>query len=135
MAFCSKCGAQMNDGSAFCPSCGAATQAQQQQQQQYQQPQYQQPQYQQPQYQQPQYQQPVKQPANGLAVASLVCGLLSFFVAAFIFGLLSVIFGGVAKSKGNRGGMATAGIVLGIIALVVWLICVIAFESMFGMFF
>ncbi len=25
MAFCSKCGAQLNQGAAFCPACGAAT--------------------------------------------------------------------------------------------------------------
>ena len=25
MAFCSKCGAQINDDSAYCPNCGAAT--------------------------------------------------------------------------------------------------------------
>lgn len=25
MAFCAKCGAQVNEGSAFCPACGAAT--------------------------------------------------------------------------------------------------------------
>ena len=61
--FCNKCGASMQDGATFCPSCGAqqataAPQAPQYQQPQYQAPQYQQPQYQQPQYQQPQYQQP-----------------------------------------------------------------------------
>ena len=27
MAFCAKCGAQVNEGSAFCPACGAATSA------------------------------------------------------------------------------------------------------------
>lgn len=32
MAFCSKCGAQLNDNARFCPACGATTGAQQPQQ-------------------------------------------------------------------------------------------------------
>ena len=60
--FCNNCGAQIPDGSPFCPSCGAQ-QAQQAQQQAYQQqPQgYQQP-YQQQGYQQPYQQQAYQQP-------------------------------------------------------------------------
>ena len=37
MAFCGKCGAQLNDGAKFCPSCGAPTGSEQAQQQTYQQ--------------------------------------------------------------------------------------------------
>ena len=51
--FCSKCGNQFADGSAFCPSCGQPVNAAPQQPAQPQQPVYQQPVYQQPQYQQP----------------------------------------------------------------------------------
>jgi len=61
MAFCTKCGAQVPDGTAFCTSCGAsiaaaapAAAAPQPEAQPQPAPQYQQPQ---PQYQQPQYQQ------------------------------------------------------------------------------
>ena len=73
MAFCGKCGTQVNDGVRFCPGCGAAIEAaaapqqQAQPQQVYQQPV--QPNYQQtvqPNYQQPPqpgYQQPPSQPA------------------------------------------------------------------------
>ncbi len=39
MAFCGRCGAQLNDGAKFCPSCGAPTGSEQAQQQTYQQPQ------------------------------------------------------------------------------------------------
>lgn len=56
MAFCSKCGAQVQDGVAFCPECGNQLQSAQQPQQNYQQ--YQQP----PQQQYQQYQQPPQQP-------------------------------------------------------------------------
>lgn len=66
--FCTNCGNQIPDNSAFCPNCGTTPSAPAQQPQQpvYQQPQqpvYQQPAYpQQPAYQQPVYQQP-QQPA------------------------------------------------------------------------
>ena len=57
-------------------------------------------------------------PGKGFAIAGMVCGIVAFFFAGFILGLLGIIFSGVAKSKGYRGGMATAGIVCGVIALV-----------------
>ena len=57
MAFCSKCGAQVNDGTTFCPSCGAPIGQQAQQQARPQQAQQPQQQAQQPQQQRQQYQQ------------------------------------------------------------------------------
>lgn len=136
--FCKYCGANCPDNAQICSACGSNLTMQQQpaqaayQQAQPQQPQYQQPQYQQP--QQPQYQQPqqvpyqpgqmpypqpvMPAPGKGLAVAGLVLGIISFFCIPVVTGLLGIIFGGVAKSKGYRGGMATAGIVCGIIGIV-----------------
>lgn len=80
-----------------------------------------------PPYQQPmQYQHPSQnyynpmlyEPARGLSIASLVMGILSIPLAAlFIFGVLGVIFAAVAKSKGNRTGKTTAGLVLSIIGV------------------
>lgn len=79
--FCTKCGNQFADGSAFCPGCGAPAEVAPQQ-----------PQYQQP--VQPQYQQPAPQvaPAGamdlkkiwhmviaGVAALALIVGLLSIF--------------------------------------------------------
>ena len=96
---CNRCGAQNPDNANVCCNCGAA--------------------FGQPVYAQPA---PMVQPAKGLAVASLVLGILSLFVAAYICGALAIIFGGVAKSKGNRSGMATGGIVLGIIGIVLMII-------------
>ena len=92
--FCTKCGNQFADGSAFCPSCGTPVQAAPQQPvyQQPVQPQYQQPVYQQP--VQPQYQQPAPQAAPagamdlkkiwhmiiaGVAAFALIIGLLTMF--------------------------------------------------------
>lgn len=110
---CTNCGTQMAEGTAFCPNCGAAQGVQAPVQPQ-----------------QPVYgYQAAPQPAKGLAVAALVMGILSFFLFPIVTGLLGIIFGGVAKSKGNRSGMATAGIVCGIIGLVAWVIMLIAVQN------
>lgn len=61
-------------------------------------------------------------PTNGMAVASLVFGLVGMFLFPVIAPLLAVIFGHVARrqirnSGQGGGGMAVAGLVLGYIAL------------------
>jgi hypothetical protein len=67
------------------------------------------------------YPQPAKQ-GNGLAVASLVCGII---------GLL--IFGVIALQRANRGapgkGMAIAGLVLGLIATILAIILIAVITS------
>jgi hypothetical protein len=74
---------------------------------------------------------------NGLAVASLVLGILSivlFFTVAFpiILGILAVIFGAIAWSKANQGaehkGLAIAGLICGILGIVV----MVAFVAAVG---
>lgn len=65
---------------------------------------------------------PVKQPGDGMAVASLVLGIISVACCYHIFipGILSLIFGIVARSKGTgKGGMAIVGIVLGAISILI----------------
>ncbi|PRY38339.1 uncharacterized protein DUF4190 [Spirosoma oryzae] len=78
-----------------------------------------------------QWRQRKSQPAgtvSGLAIASLVCGILAFFVFGIVLGILAIIFGGVALSKIRKNpevsgrGMAVAGLVLGIVATVVTVI-------------
>ena len=115
------------------------------QQPQYQQPQYQQPQYQQPQYQQPyqqsQYQQqPINQQpyyqyapvdpsmvsqqntSDGFAIASLICSIVGFAACCTVVpSLLAIIFAAISKAKndGTRPtGVSTAGLILGIIGLI-----------------
>lgn len=65
---------------------------------------------------------PAIQPTNGMAVASLVLGILSlllFFtiVPPFILGALAVIFGALGLSKAKQGapnkGLALAGLICG----------------------
>jgi len=68
---------------------------------------------------------------NGMAIASLVCGIAGFFCG--VTAVLGIIFGFVAKRQirdagGVQGGdgMATAGIVLGFIVVALVLISIIA---------
>lgn len=117
--FCNKCGANLPDGTTFCPNCGAPMQNG----------------YQQNGYQQNGYQQPVSQPGKGLAIAGMILGIISFFCFPAITGALGIIFGAVAKSKGYRGGMATAGIVCGVIGIVLWLIMLFALDNVSMMMF
>lgn len=117
MAFCTRCGTQNPDYATSCSNCGTAltpTAAAPT------------PAYGAP---APTPVAPVAEPGKGLAIASLVCGIVSFFCFGFILGILAVIFGGVAKSKGFTGGMATAGIVLGIIGLATYVILIISCGS------
>lgn len=121
--FCRNCGTQMADGTMFCPTCGATQVAQAPVQPQ------------QPAYGYAPVPQADPQPAKGLAVASLVLGIVSLIMFAVIAGPLGIIFGGLAKSKGNRSGMATAGIVCGIIGVAGWLLIQIFLQgTLFSMF-
>jgi hypothetical protein len=64
-----------------------------------------------------------KPPTNGLATASLIFGIISFFLCPLVGSITAVICGHVAHSQIRRtgesgSGMATAGLVLGYINLV-----------------
>jgi hypothetical protein len=89
-----------------------------------------------PQYQYtPQGAPQMQQPGNGIAVASMILGIVSlvlFFLwfLAPILALLAIIFGalgiGKAKKIGGKGkGMAIAGLVTGSIGLVVSIIIIV----------
>jgi len=125
-------------------------QQQQYQQPQNQQPQYQQPQYQQPQYQQTQYQQPLQpgyqyqqnqdtepRKSNGMAVAALVLGIVSFVLSCvYYISIPAAIVGlilGIISIKGNKGrkGMAIAGIILSGIGLLFALVIVFGIVALF----
>lgn len=66
----------------------------------------------------------------GLAIASMVCGILSvlccFKIIKLILAIIAVIFGGVALKKRHRGrGMAIAGLICGLLALILFVILIL----------
>jgi hypothetical protein len=76
---------------------------------------------------------------NGMGTAALVLGILGIVLFFFpyisvILALLGVIFGGIGIQRANRGeannkGMAIAGLVCGIVGLVISIILLIAIGS------
>jgi Domain of unknown function (DUF4190) len=72
----------------------------------------------------------------GKATGALVCGIIGLFACGVILGPVAIYLGTTAKREieGSGGrlkgtGMATAGIVLGIIAVVVFVISIIVVIS------
>lgn len=69
---------------------------------------------------------PPTEPPPGLAVASLVCGIVGLLLIPFICGVLAIVFGVVATNQINArpgrggGGMAGWGVALGVVSIIVW---------------
>ena len=76
-------------------------------------------------------------PTSGLAVASLVFGILSWLLCPLVGAVIAVICGHLAKShiqtSGEGGsGMATAGMVLGYVHLAFWAIGILFWIFVLG---
>jgi hypothetical protein len=72
-------------------------------------------------------------PTNGLAVGSMVCGILEIFTLGFA-AVPAVILGHVARAQirqtGERGdSMAVAGLVLGYIGILGWLFIILVIAG------
>jgi hypothetical protein len=81
---------------------------------------------------------PAASRTNGLAVASLVLGILAlvlFFTIVFpiILGILAVIFGAIGWAKANQGadhkGLAIAGLILGVMGIGAMILFVAVFAT------
>ena len=105
--FCPKCGSQNADSVSFCSYCGTPTVENKQP-----------------------IQQPATRPGHGMAVASLVLGIIGLVLIGLLFGILAIIFGRVAMNQGYKGGKAKAGVTLGSIAVVSWVIIIIGTTSL-----
>jgi hypothetical protein len=82
---------------------------------------------------QPGYYPAVNTPTSGLAIGSLVCGILELFTLGFA-AIPAVILGHLARNQirrtGERGdGMAIAGLVLGYLGIGIWTLIIIALAS------
>lgn len=84
---------------------------------------------------------PTRSLPTGMAVASLVLGILGLLTSAFLLGgllgLVAVILGVIALSKIKRGeaggrGMAVGGIITGILAMLVTILIVATVGAFFA---
>ncbi len=121
--FCSKCGEKNPDDSKFCSKCGEALTAPKA---------------------------PAAAPAaapaparraaaggktSGMAIAALCTGIVSFFINPLA--ILAIIFGWIGMSQTTKDpdlkgrGMAVAGLVLGIIVGIFWIIAIIWMSTAF----
>ena len=69
--------------------------------------------------------QPAAKSGAGFSIASFVVGLVGLLVAGLICGTLAVIFGAIGLKRGKRG-LAIAGMIIGIVDVVVVLIALAA---------
>jgi len=70
---------------------------------------------------------------NGLGIGALVCGILGFCCCG-ILSVVAIILGAIGISKDDEPGMAKAGLILGIISLVVGiLLYIFVFSALFTM--
>ena len=134
---CNNCGTYNDDSARFCSGCGTEMSAQPQQNSN-------------PQPQQEVNVQPAVQNQNyynqapnynyapapitpddgkGLATASLVCGIVSFFCVPIILSILAIIFGKMAQSKGCKETSAKAGIICGIISLALAVVFIVLYIA------
>jgi uncharacterized membrane protein YvbJ len=118
---CPNCGEKNPAGAKFCSKCGAALTAKAEKA-------------------------PARRAApaagertSGMAVASLVLGIVGFFFLGFL-SILAIIFGAIGLSQTGKDpslkgrGMATAGLVLGIIGIlggIIWAIIAALFSMTF----
>lgn len=79
-------------------------------------------------------------PTSGMATASLVCGILGLLgCGGCLTSILAIIFGYVSLKTIDRGeasgrGLAISGIILGIVATIIWTIVVICYILFFVAF-
>lgn len=58
------------------------------------------------------------EPGSGKATASLICGIIGLLCFGPVLGIISICLSISAKNEGNTSGVATAGLVLGIIDII-----------------
>jgi len=73
----------------------------------------------------PYYQPPVKQGPDGYAIASLVLGIVSFFVIPIIGAILAIVFGNKSIRDTGVNTMARVGKILGIVSLCIYLVAIV----------
>ena len=65
----------------------------------------------------------------GFGIAALCCGILGFFFLPFLLGPCAIVFGALGLRNSGRG-MAIAGLILGIIQVLIVLLAVLFLASL-----
>jgi hypothetical protein len=70
---------------------------------------------------------PPKVPMKGLAITSLILGVLSLVITSygFFFGILGLVFSIVARKCGNRQKISLIGMILSIVSLGIWVLVIL----------
>lgn len=131
--YCTYCGTKMNETDKFCPNCGADSglgAKVEQNNNVIQQPNIN--------NQQANYNNVVQggtKKVNGLAVTSFVCSMVGIVVFGLIMGILAVCFGAVGLSRTKYfpeetgKGFAIAGIIVGIIEIIIMIFYIVFVRS------
>lgn len=137
MNYCPMCGSNLDPDCNFCPNCGfqmteftlssdknttpASVQKIPSQSQV------------QPRYRpQPQMQQQYYPPSNTNGTVALIFGILGFFLIPIIGSIIAIIFGAIARSREPQSSTGKAGLVLGIVGIIFW---ILLYGFIFLMFF
>lgn len=139
MNFCRQCGTKIVASWNVCPNCGHNLKSERE----YQQPAQPQPPVQIYTQQEPKYQTQQYQPYNYRSrsnntngIVALIFGLLGLFgVIPIVGSIVGIVLGAVGKNNDDDPSMAKAGLVLGIIGLVVWIAIFIWLFSFIFMFY
>ena len=125
MAFCKQCGSELENGAKFCPKCGAAVEGDAVAKPAS------------PTSSESRHQPEVKAKSadagHGLAIGSLVCGIIGIVLWFFgytclisvVLGIVGLVLAGNAKKEGNTEGIRTAGFIVSLIALIIGIIITI----------
>ncbi|MCC8151040.1 MAG: zinc-ribbon domain-containing protein [Lachnospiraceae bacterium] len=79
----------------------------------------------------PYYQPPAKQGPDGYAIASLVLGIVSFFVIPIIGAILAIVFGNKSIRDTGVNTMARVGKILGIVSLAIYIVVIVLIVVVF----
>jgi len=77
----------------------------------------------------------MQEPADGLATASLVLGIIGLVMCGLFLSIPGLVCGIMAKKQGNKGGKATAGLILSIVATALWALGIIFYILIFALAF
>lgn len=78
-------------------------------------------------------QQPPRQDVDGFAIASLILGIISFFLFPIIGAILAIVFGNKSIRENGMNTMARVGKILGIVSLAIYIVVIIIMVIAFTM--